>query len=94
MLAEWGIDAPGRERSAEIVALEVCQRLLDGTFTPEVAGRRLLGALCYGADRVRTDRLFRLLDRLEDELSGRANDAIRADLEALARDISRSYVRP
>jgi hypothetical protein len=94
MLAEWRIDAPGRHRSAEIVAVDVSQRLLNGTLTPEIGGHRLLGALCYGVDSARTDRVIRLLDRLDGDLMGRADDALRADLEALARDVLRTYAQP
>lgn len=94
ILAEWKADTPGQLESAEIVALDLCHRLLAGTLEPEHAGHRLLGALAQGADRVRTDRLLRLLDRLEYNLAGRADGALRAELEALARDIVRSDTQP
>src|SRR5690242_9775815 len=45
MLLEWQVEVPRRSRSAYIVALDLCRRLLAGTLTPERGGHRLLGAL-------------------------------------------------
>jgi hypothetical protein len=90
MLAEWDMDVPDPIESANMVALDLCDRLLAGTIPLEVAAHRLLGALAQGDDHARTAQLLRLLERLEDELAGRADDALRSDLEALARDIGSS----
>jgi hypothetical protein len=74
MLAEWEIDAPAQQQSAELVAFDLCRRLLDGTLAPETAGHRLLGALTQSVNPARADRLLRLLDRLEYDLGGRADE--------------------
>jgi hypothetical protein len=94
MLAEWNIDIPSQQQSAELVAVDLCHRLLDGTLAPRTAGDRLLGALAQGVNPERTDRLLRLLDRLEYDLDGRVDDALSAGLEVLARDILRDVGRP
>jgi hypothetical protein len=95
LLAEWGIDARAPSQSAEIVALDMSRRLLDGTLKPRTGGHLLLGVLAQGVNRQQqVDQLLRMLDRLEDDLGGRADDAFRAGLEALAGDILRSGVQP
>ncbi|GAA4607619.1 hypothetical protein BJY16_006425 [Actinoplanes octamycinicus] len=85
MLADWQIASTDLERSAEIVAHDLCRRLLARSLRPEECGHRLLGALAQTGDRAVTDRLLALLDRLEFELGGRADDDLERELRALAR---------
>lgn len=94
MLREWDVDAPDQPRSAEIVAVDLGRRFLAGAVAAESAGHRLLGALAQAGDRVLADRLVRLLDRLEDDLQGRADEPFRADLAALARDVVQRWPGP
>jgi hypothetical protein len=93
VLAEWDIDTPPEQQCAELVALDLCRRLLDGALAPKNAGDRLLGALAQSAAPARADRLLRLLDRLH-ELGGRADRVPSAGLEEFARDILRGVASP
>ncbi|MBL7253845.1 hypothetical protein [Paractinoplanes lichenicola] len=92
MLDEWRVVAPSPPESAALVAVDLSRRILDGTIPAETGGHRLLGALARTDDEASTDRLLRLLDRLEDDLRGRADDEFRAGLEVLAHEIAASAV--
>lgn len=88
MLREWGIEEPDDVTAGRILSLDLSRRYLAGELPPESTGHRLLGGLDAADDRNRSRRLLALLDRLEDDLGGHADDEFRAGLAALAREVT------
>jgi hypothetical protein len=88
MLQQTGVAAPEPAVAARTVALDLCRRLVDGRLAPEPAAHRLLGAVAQTDCADGVARLLPMLDRLEYDLGGTADDAFRSSLLELARDLA------
>ncbi len=87
MLTTLGVPEPGQATAARLATVGTCERLAAGTLAVERGAHRLLGTLTQEPDDAAVTRLLTLLDRLECDLRGQADPALRAEILHFAREV-------